>query len=262
MDEYKITLLSDNRLERPLTAEHGFSLLIEQYGKRILFDTGQGEALFHNAETLGVELTGVDYVILSHGHYDHGGNIARILSLNPDAILIAHPNCTVPRYSLHKGKPVKSVALTKDNRWAVVGRDHSKLQWSFNPTAVTDRIHVTGEIPRHTDFEDTGGPFFLDMNGKKADLLHDDMALWIDNGESVSVVCGCCHSGIVNTLTYIKTLTGKKIDSLIGGLHLLHANENRLKRTFEFLEGENIRSVKPCHCSGDQVLNYFTSQSE
>lgn len=257
MAEIKITVLVDNRLESPLMAEHGFSLLLEGEGKRILFDTGQGEALFHNAELLGADLTGLDVVVLSHGHYDHGGNLAAVLSQNPEAVLVAHPNCTVPRYSIHEGAPVKSVALTGENRTAVVARDHRKVKWCFGPTEIIEGIWVTGEIPRKSSFEDTGGPFFLDSEGKRADLLPDDISLWIDNGDSLSVICGCCHSGIVNTLAYIKEVTGKEIRSVTGGLHLLHADRIRMESTLAYLEKEKIRDVKPCHCSGDFIIDHF-----
>jgi 7,8-dihydropterin-6-yl-methyl-4-(beta-D-ribofuranosyl)aminobenzene 5'-phosphate synthase len=119
----QITILVDNRAEQPFVSEHGLSILleIEQPGikkKRVLFDTGQGDALFQNAKTMGISLKELDALVLSHGHYDHGGNIAQILSMNPSISFFAHPDCLISRFSMHPGKAAKSVALSKDDKTA------------------------------------------------------------------------------------------------------------------------------------------------
>ncbi|MBC7189788.1 MBL fold metallo-hydrolase, partial [Candidatus Aerophobetes bacterium] len=76
----KITILSDNIVEKPsLLAEHGFSTLIETEKLNILFDTGQGFCLKHNAEHLNVSLTSINKLVISHAHYDHTAGIKEIL---------------------------------------------------------------------------------------------------------------------------------------------------------------------------------------
>ena len=76
----KVIVLSENTTNDPrLGAEHGLSLYIEACGKKILFDTGQGDLFAENAKTLGVDLAAVDFAVISHGHYDHGGGIRRFL---------------------------------------------------------------------------------------------------------------------------------------------------------------------------------------
>ncbi len=247
----KTTVLVNNTLQDPLKSEHGLALLIEQNDKRILFDTGQGDVLFHNSKELGVSLENLDFLVLSHGHYDHGGNVAKIIKLNPDITLVAHPHCTVPRYSLHKGKPIKPVGLTKENSSAIMNRHHSKIVWCFKPTEILEGVWITGEIPRHTSFETTGGPFYLDPQGNKKDLLPDDLSLWVDNGDSLSLVTGCCHSGIVNTITYIESVSDKTITEVKGGLHLVNSDDNRLTKTIDYLNNSSIKKINPLHCSGD-----------
>jgi 7,8-dihydropterin-6-yl-methyl-4-(beta-D-ribofuranosyl)aminobenzene 5'-phosphate synthase len=205
----KIKVVVDNIAKEPYLSEHGYSVYIEHRGNRVLFDTAQGEAFLHNTKEMGIDIYNLDYLVLSHGHYDHGGNIAPILNSSSQVVFVAHPNCTVPRYSLHDGKPVKSTALTNENKSAIINHHHSKIKWSFGATEVCDSLWVTGEIPRVSPFEDTGGPFYLDREKRTPDLLPDDMALFIDNGDDLTVICGCCHSGVVNTLEHIKSINSK-----------------------------------------------------
>ncbi len=252
----QFTVLVDNRLEKPLRREHGFSLLIETDGKRILFDTGLAQALFVNAVQLNVSLENLDCIILSHGHYDHGGNLAKVLKLNPNCKVIAHPDVVKERYSLHKNSPIKSTALDVKNRKALL--NHKNIVWSSGVTEVVDGIFVTGEIPRINDFEDAGGPFFLDREGRIVDTIPDDMALWIDEGEYLTVICGCCHAGLINTLSYIEEQSGRRIRKVLGGFHLLHAPLHRLEKTIAFLKERDIEELIPLHCTGSRAIRMFS----
>ncbi len=263
----KITVLVNNRAPKNLIEEHGLALYIEYKEKRILFDTGQGKALLHNAKKLQVDLSHLDFIILSHGHYDHGGNMAAVLAMNPTAIIVAHPHSTVPRYSLHENKPVKSVALTQPNSAAIINRSSSLVQWCFGPKEICEGLWISGEIPRNNSYEDTGGPFFLDPLGDTKDLIPDDIALWVENGESLSLVTGCCHSGVVNTIQYIESFTGKAVHTLVGGLHLVNADNNRISRTIAALSESKIEKIFPLHCTGEEAEqrlekafpNYFST---
>ena len=265
-----ITTLVDNRLEPPLLSEHGLAFLIEHNNKRILFDTGQGEVLFHNARTLGVALTGLDFLILSHGHYDHGGNIAAIIKLNPSIVVVAHPSCTIPRYSIHADRTpsVTQIGLTTPNKQALIGLNYTQHIWCTTPKEIIEGLWVTGEIPRTTSFEDTGGPFFLDSEGTNKDTLPDDIALWIEQPPSTTsnigatLVVGCCHSGIVNTLEHIKNIGGQKPSQIIGGLHLLHATTKRLDATLNYFKANAITDITPLHCSGEKAIELLKSSTK
>ena len=260
-----ITLLIDNKAPQGLKQEHGFSVFIEHQGKRILFDNGQSDALFFNADKLNVALTGLDIIVLSHGHYDHGGNLAALLEANPNALFYAHPDVKNRRYSLHPNKPVRTISLSAETVKAINDFPARQTKLITQVTEIQPGIWLTGQIPRIGDIEDTGGPFFVDKEGIKPDYLHDDMSLWIEEKEALTIICGCCHSGVMNTINHIKnqTIQTKKINILLGGLHLVNANQQRLNHTVEYLNEQNISTLYPAHCTGDIALklleNKFTN---
>ncbi len=96
-----ITILSDNHCAEGWEAEHGLSFWIESAGVRTLFDTGCGEVMFRNAAALGADIALADCVVLSHGHYDHTGNLAKVLECAGQARLYLHPDAVKQRYSIH-----------------------------------------------------------------------------------------------------------------------------------------------------------------
>lgn len=268
----KITVLVDNKAKQDLLAEHGLAFLIEHKGKRLLFDSGQNEALFFNAQKLNIALDDLDTIILSHGHYDHGGNLKSLLQANPNADFYAHPDCLQTRYSLHEGKAPRKISLCPDTIKAINLFPDKQTYFITQPTEIMEDLWLTGEIPRLSSFEDTGGPFFLDIEKKQADLLNDDMSLYIKTDQEITVICGCCHSGIINTINCIKETTDHayKLTCLIGGLHLLHADKQRLQTTLDYLNEENINHIYAAHCTGDHAIslletefknNFFSAQA-
>ena len=256
-----ITFLVDNRAEEPFKSEHAFSILLETRGKRLLFDTGLDEALFLNAQQLGISLAGLDFLVLSHGHYDHGGNLAKIFALNPSIQFYAHPECMTERWSLQPSKSPRSSALTAENLAAIENLSSSQINWCDKPVEIIPGIRLTGPIPRKSSFEDVGGPFYLDRDGNTPDLLPDDLALWVDENSGLTVICGCCHSGVKNTVDHIASLTDQApINTLLGGFHLIHALSDRLKNTVDFLNETGLKRVIPAHCTGEAGMELLQKQ--
>ena len=117
---------------------------------------------------------------------------------------------------------------------------------------------MTGPVPRITAYEDTGGPFFMNAEGTQADAIPDDLSLWVQTRAGLVVCLGCCHAGVVNTLRYTMGLAGEnRIVAVIGGTHLLHATETRLRRTAEALKEYAVPHVIPCHCTGGAACEYL-----
>lgn len=250
-DNIRIQIVVDNEAQEGLQAEHGFALWLEVDDKIILFDTGQKDALVHNADKLHLNLDKVDTLILSHGHYDHTGGLADILACNHHAHVYCHAAAFLPRYSIHDGiaKPVK---MTTRAMSSIGNLPEERLHWVTKSIKTSKSVALTGEIPRNTNFETTGGSFYFDRDGKRTDAIVDDMALWVNSSKGLVICIGCCHAGIINTINHIKAVSGTtKIHTLIGGLHLRDVTEQRLQKTIDLLQQEKIENIITCHCTGD-----------
>ncbi len=249
--ELVITAVSDNVVREPdLLAEWGLSFWIEADGRRLLFDTGAGRVLEHNARHLSVPLEAAEAVILSHGHYDHTGGLLCMLSGGHRPRVWIHPEAFRPRYARRERGPARAIGLPHLTQGDVRMRAR-ELNWTAQPTRIAEGIWVTGEIPRRNDFEDTGGPFFLDEACREPDPLTDDQALWIETPGGLVVVLGCAHAGLVNTLEYIGEINpGRRIRAVLGGLHLVRAGPERIARTIQALERWKPDLIAPAHCTG------------
>jgi 7,8-dihydropterin-6-yl-methyl-4-(beta-D-ribofuranosyl)aminobenzene 5'-phosphate synthase len=253
----KITVLIDNQASAGLIAEHGFSLWIETAGKRILFDTGQGRAFEKNAGALGIDLSTTDMLVLSHGHYDHTGGVSWGLHQAGRATLYCHPGVVHPRYNVQKGES-KSLQMPHITMAAIDKLSWERVRWVRSSLMLTDTVGLTGPIQCETLFEDIGGRFFLDPDGLRPDPMDDEMALWIRTDQGLIVCVGCAHMGLVNTLYQVQNLNkGMRIRAVIGGFHLLQADESRLAQTVAALQDLELDLIVPCHCTGVHVIDYL-----
>lgn len=133
-------------------------------------------------------------------------------------------------------------------------KESDTLCWTSRPQEVVPGLWVTGAIPRVTDYEDVGGPFYLDGFRNRPDPLLDDQALFFESEKGLVVVLGCAHAGVVNTLCYIKDLTGQnRFYAVLGGMHLVSATPERIARTIEVFRTYDVARIGPAHCTGTQA---------
>lgn len=249
-----ITIVVDNDPGHGLATEHGFAGWIETEGLRIMFDTGQGPAFALNTAALDIDLSSADLLVLSHGHFDHSGGLPLLIEQNPSLQVMLHPAGINERFSIHGGL-ARSIAMPAASRAALEALPEKRLRWLEGPVELAENVGLTGPIPRNTDFEDTGGPFFLDPEGREVDLIEDDLALWIRTEKGLVIVVGCSHAGLINTLHHTRAISGEdRIHAVIGGFHLLAASRSRLTRTIEALRALDVDQLIPCHCTGQNAV--------
>lgn len=257
-----LRILVENTVSREdLRAEHGFSAWIETPGGNVLWDTGQSALFLENAQRLGVETGKISCIALSHGHYDHTGGVSAALTLNPLARVCGHPGLFIQRFERirdgeNRSKPIGSPMV----REIVFSRCRS-FTLNAQPSEIVPGVFLTGEIPRTSKCEDTGGDFFLDRECMEKDWIVDDQALYFDTSRGIVVLLGCAHSGVINTLNHIAKLTGaNRIHGVIGGMHLMNASDERLEETAHVFEKYDVQMIGPCHCTGERAKAFLGSR--
>lgn len=248
----KLITLSENTAGAGIVlAELGLSILIETDTTSILLDTSQSLSASYNADILGVDLSKVDKIVLSHGHGDHTGGLRQVLQkMRKSVEIVAHPDMWAAKYNRRRGRPDRYIGIPFQR--ADLESLGARFNLSREPVRLADNIMTTGEVPMVTDFEAIDPQLFIkDGADFKPDDLLDDQALIINTGVGLVVVLGCAHRGMINTLYHTQKLTGvKEIRLVIGGSHLIGASEERIWRTITALKELGVGQIGISHCTG------------
>jgi 7,8-dihydropterin-6-yl-methyl-4-(beta-D-ribofuranosyl)aminobenzene 5'-phosphate synthase len=247
----RITVLCDNSVG-PVSStlgEHGFAALVEWDGGLLLFDTGGGETLLHNALRMNRDLRKVTAVVLSHGHHDHTGGLRPFLQLAGRKKVYAHPAVFTARYRVKDTGEALSIGIPYGEEFLRgIGAD---FDLDALPREIAPSIFLTGEVSRRNGFETGDTGLYCDPSGCTADALIDDQSLVLRGGRGLVLLLGCCHSGLVNTIETARELTGvRHIQAVIGGTHLGFCGENQLDATVKSLREMDVETVYGSHCTG------------
>ena len=250
----KVTVLTENTTCDPaLACEHGLSLYIETEEHTILFDMGQTAAFAENAHTMGIDLKQVDLAVLSHGHYDHGGGLARFLEINDRAPVYV----SIHGFEGHYNGSDKDIGLDPSLE------KHPQL------------IFTTGEVmldPKMVLYVAEGreGTYPLDPAGLQMaaeggnhqeimtlvpeDFRHEQYLMIHENGKKI-LLSGCSHRGILNIVEWFQP------DILIGGFHFSKMDPEgdgkaRLDQAAEILSTRDC-VYYTCHCTGEKQYAYL-----
>jgi 7,8-dihydropterin-6-yl-methyl-4-(beta-D-ribofuranosyl)aminobenzene 5'-phosphate synthase len=256
--------LKDGEIRASILAEHGFSALIKTTKNNqthtLLFDFGFSEnGAAQNAETLGVDMTEVEAVALSHGHSDHTGGMEKLTALigKQNIPFVVHPSAfKSPRY-LKFGEELK-INFPKLTREMVKQVGLSVIETEKPYPMLDNTILFLGEIPHVTDFE-KGWPLpHCQKDDKEVwDTIEDDTSIVMNlKDKGLVIVSGCAHSGIVNTVRYAMEVTGiDKVHAVMGGFHLSGPFfEPIIDRTTEEIKKIQPAFIIPTHCTGRKAI--------
>ncbi len=249
----KITTLVENTATKArFRAEHGLSMLIEKNGEFVLWDTGQTDAIIHNAKLLGIDLKRIETVALSHGHYDHVGGLKHLLDYTKPAIY-AHPEIFRKRYSkLSDDGKLRYIGIEDREFYESKG---AKFILTDKPTEIADGIFILGFEQMHTDFEEVDRNFVYEKDGELVkDEVEDDTTLVLELEDGIFLLFGCAHRGIINIIDDAEEIFGKPVVGFLGGTHLGPASEKQRERTIEELKNRpHIGIMGPSHCTGQYM---------
>jgi 7,8-dihydropterin-6-yl-methyl-4-(beta-D-ribofuranosyl)aminobenzene 5'-phosphate synthase len=273
-----ITILSTMLADRGI-GEWGFAALVEADGRRLLFDAGyRPETVLNNARELGIDLSGVSDVVLSHHHGDHIGGLVtlrrELSKTNPAALSRIHvaPGIFLsrrcPAALMNAGAPSGTCGMMgaegggdqEANSAIAMKRDLEASGATFiehaSATELLPGVWLTGPVPRRYP-ERNWNPAIriVSAAGLVPDSVPEDLSLVIRTDKGLVVITGCGHAGIVNIAEYAREIAGTgPVYAVIGGLHLFAATDDALAWTANKLRAAGLVAVLGAHCTGIEAV--------
>ena len=246
----KITILSENTThDERLECEHGLSVLVQMQNALVLFDTGCGGMFIRNAQKLGVDLSQVTHVILSHGHYDHAGGIPDFLSINKTASVYMRKESLLPAFTIRAAEETEYIGVPQELA------DCNRLVFSYDGMTIAPGITLYSDFMLSEPIPGTNRGLMKTQQGQLMpdDFIHEQAASFIHGGKSL-LLTGCSHHGIINIMKDYHQKTSKYPDFVLGGFHLhshTHgkAEDQLIQHTAEYLAG-TPSTYLTCHCTG------------
>jgi 7,8-dihydropterin-6-yl-methyl-4-(beta-D-ribofuranosyl)aminobenzene 5'-phosphate synthase len=260
LTQVTLTVLAEDTIEfdTPFLGRFGLSVLLElaaeEGEKHLLFDTNSAaQPILRNLEIMGKSLDRVSTVVLSHCHYDHTDGLPGILdSLRRPMPVIAHPEIFRPCFEINPDG-VRHIGIVGHSRGDLEAKG-AVFTLTRDPLNLMTGVVSSGEIERVTPFEQLEDLYTLSDGAVVQDHERDDSAIILNLEPGLAILTGCCHAGIVNTLTHARRITGvEKVHAVIGGLHLIGASEEKLEKSVQALRA--VDWVFAGHCTGFDGLN-------
>ncbi len=237
-----VTLIENLVYQKGLIAEHGISLYIDTGNKKILFDTGQSPAFIANAEQLGIDIAGIDAVIISHGHYDHTGGLEAFMKKNSHASVYLKKEALADKY---KDKS-RFIGITCNKELL---KERSIYVNSI--TEIDKNLFIMPDIPVYNPADTSFNNFFVSgKDGLLQDEFKDELFLAIVKDEKLSVLSSCSHRGISNIAMTAKKQFGLPLHLIMGGFHLKNSGDKQCQSVKNFLAGNTPGNIGVCHCTG------------
>lgn len=250
-----IKSLSDNiSLNEKFLHEHGLSIYIEINNIKVLFDTGASSIFSNNALKLNIKLKDVDYLIISHGHYDHGGGLNTFLNINTKAKIFFQKNAFNDFYSSQENNTTKYIGLDK----SLINND--RLILIDNEFKINEYLMLFSKVSEKKLYPSGNKHLFVFKNSEliEDDFLHEQYLI-IQERDKVILISGCSHKGIINIINECINTYNLKIDYVIGGFHL-YSNSKSISEDISIIEEYASELLKndivyyTCHCTGDKAF--------
>lgn len=255
-----VTILSSNLANGGTVGEWGLSAFVQADGQCVLFDAGRyPDTVLRNAEVLGVDLSCVTDVVLSHFHFDHNTGLLPLLRdlrrKNPDSMKRVHvAKGMFLRRQLPQGGDFvdwnQMIAIRDTLEAAGV-----EIVEHAGPAEILPSVWITGPVERVHEEQQYGGARMLVDGEWVQDNVPESQGLSVVTDRGHIVLLGCGHSGVVNLLEHVQeTIQDAPIHALMGGLHLFNASDEMLGWTADRLRAIGVEHLMAGHCTGVEPL--------
>ncbi len=270
----KITTLIENTQDenKNLNYEHGLSMFIEMDDCNILFDTGKTGDFIENAEKLNVNLKKTDVLVLSHAHYDHCGGVKKLLEtydIKPKLIVSQHFFEKSNKYHYSDGKLKIDFSNGVGYEYIGINFDEQYIKSKNVPISfvgsdflkINDNAFVFSNFNRYYPFEKTNENMKIKVDENYiVDNFNDEIALGLKTEKGLVVIMGCAHPGFLNMINTISERTGEKVTGVIGGTHLVEADDERIKESIKYLNTLDIDILGLSHCTGEKAVKMLNEK--
>ncbi|MBI5680483.1 MAG: MBL fold metallo-hydrolase [Methanobacterium sp.] len=258
----KITILLENTKlkDSNFSVENGLSMLIEKDSFNILFDTGgPEESVIKNAVEIGIDLSKVDAVVISHGHDDHTGGLLKFLQINDKAPVYLKKEALNPHYAKF---PDGEKQISMDDK--ITQNYANRLKFVDKITEIAPGIFIIPQIEKKFPIPSSNQVLFEKQNENLVrDTFKHELFMVIENDNDLIVFSGCGHTGIKNIVNTTKNMfPNKKLDAVIGGFHLQAGSLNyafakveEIEDMAHWLKEEVAGQIYTGHCTGERGMN-------
>ena len=251
-----VTVVSTMLAERGI-GEWGFAAVVEVDRRRWLFDTGaRPDTVLQNAEAMKIDLASITDVILSHHHWDHTGGLLTLrkalMAKNPSALSVAHVASGIFRSRRATGDAEANPMIAARTAYEATGGRFVEYE-STRP--LQRGVWLSGPVPRRYDERNWSGSLRVQEGASYVDdTLPEDQALIVATARGLTVVTGCGHAGIGNILAFAQAAHPGTVRAVVGGLHLLTADEAQLVWTAERMRAAGVAHLLGAHCTGIEAV--------
>lgn len=265
---YKITVLATNISDYGGLGEWSFSALFEGEEESVLFDTGfKSDTVLHNVLHLGVDLSKVEKVVLSHFHSDHTGGLLVLrdyfVEANPKALSTVYVakgffKQRVTAEGVEVGPGSFSSAIIFKSEAEKRGINFVEIG---SPTEIASALWLTGPVPRKVEAYNGPTGLFIEVDGKATpDIIMDDQSLGYLTPKGWLMTSGCGHAGLINTGEVLQGIEDAPVISIVGGFHLWRANNQVVNQTADWLGKAGLELMMGGHCTGIAAAETIASK--
>lgn len=248
----KITILIDNNTKtKSLYKEWGLSVYVEYNDKKILLDSGASSKFLRNTKELGINISDVDFAVLSHAHYDHSNGMVPFFKNNKTAHFYLRENAKQKCY--HEARIFHPYIGIKRG---VLKKFSDRIQFLTGDYKMTDGVYLIPNKAKNLDKKAQAAHLMIKENGRFVyDRFEHEQSLVFETPKGLVIMNSCSHAGADNIITDIQnTFQEQKIYAMLGGFHLFCLSDSEIKSFAERLKSLGVEHIYTGHCTGEKAF--------